>query len=748
MANRWIFPTISVVAISGLILGHEWWSLLIIALMLLRVFKLHQVQILWWSLVISVLFIGYFVSFTNQNKQGQQAISQYQDKQITIVSKVWVDDLYFDGNQIKYVAEITPQQKILVNVVLPSQAAKVNLQKTTGAVKITSSGQIGLINSATNSGQFDAHNYYQLQQINGQLTKGTIQKFVAIKDNSLMASIHDLRQKVIKYFEQLPKYLRFYGETLILGYVRPDFYQDNQGIKELGLLHLFSISGFQVTMFIMLGTKLLRLLGLPKEIIAIVLLILLPLYYIFSGSIPSLIRAILLGMISQLLVLTHRRITKLDGWSWSLLGGLVFEPGILQMLGGQLSYLLALALIFTENLKFWQQIIMMNIVTLPLLLYTTYQWHLIAILANFIFIPIFTFMVVPITVVGVLTHYFLPPLASGINTLISMLNQIITELSNLPGNIIFGQITWVSVVLLTVITFYLMQKIANWRGWTVLVGLYLISWLSLQLPLHGEVTFVDIGQGDSILIQTPFKREVTLIDTGGRLAFGPQQKWQQRIKQSKSNAELFLLPYLKQRGISRINQIILTHADADHSGDLPVVLKNMTVDKVYVGNGLENKQNYQALAQKYNTIFQPLRAGDVITNGQLKVLWPQKKSRGKNEDSIVTTGQYGKLRFIFMGDLNQTNELKIVAMRHDLRTDVIKLGHHGSKTSSAPKFLQAIKPKIAIISAGRNNRYHHPHAETLKTLADNKISYFSTAQDGMIKYEWSLFGDGWWKMKK
>lgn len=748
MTNRWIFPTFSVAAISGLILGHVWWALLCMLLITLRVFRLRQPQVLWWLIIISGFFICYFINFTKHNEQIKEGVMKLQGTQISISSTVWVDDLYFDGNQVKYVAESMAQGKILVNLILPNQKIKSELQNISGAVKIVSSGQINLINDATNSGQFDARNYYQLQQINGQLSKGTITKFTVVKDHSLMAGIHNLRQKVINYFEKLPKYLRFYGETLILGYVRPDFYQDNQGIQELGLLHLFSISGFQVTIFIILISKFLRLLGLPKEIIAILLLFLLPMYYIFSGSIPSLIRAILIGMINQFIGLTHRRITKLDGWSWSLLGGFLFEPGILQMLGGQLSYLLALALIFTEKLKFWQQIIMMNLVTLPLLLYTTYQWHLIAIFANFIFIPIFTFLIVPMTMVGVVTYSILPAIATVINTVITMLNKLITFLAGLPGNIIFGQITWLSVILLTGITFYLMQKITNWRVWVTITSLYVISWLIIQLPLHGEVTFIDIGQGDSILIQTPFKREVTLIDTGGRLAFGTQQKWQQRIKKSKSNAELFLLPYLKQRGISRINQIILTHADADHSGDLPVVLKNVRVDKVYVGNGLENEKNYQVLARKYNTIFQPLSEGDLVANSQLTVLWPQEKSHGKNEDSVVTYAKYGKLKFMFMGDLDQKNEMKIVANRHKLRTDVIKLGHHGSKTSSAPEFLQAVKPKIAIISAGRNNRYHHPHEETMITLINKKISYFSTARDGMIKYEWSLLGDGWWKMKK
>lgn len=90
--------------------------------------------------------------------------------------------------------------------------------------------------------------------------------------------------------------------------------------------------------------------------------------------------------------------------------GRIFEPGILGMLGGQLSYLLALALIFMRGLKFWQEIVMMNLVTLPVLLYTTYQTHLLAFLANFIFIPVFTHLIVPLTTLGVITYQLCPPL--------------------------------------------------------------------------------------------------------------------------------------------------------------------------------------------------------------------------------------------------------------------------------------------------------------------------------------------------
>lgn len=416
------------------------------------------------------------------------------------------------------------------------------------------------------------------------------------------------------------------------------------------------------------------------------------------------------------------------------------------MLGGQLSYLLALALVFVQGLKFWQEILMMNLITLPLLLHTTYQTHLLAFLANFVFIPLFTHLIVPLTTIGVLAFPIVPSLAIGVDYLITLLANIIMWLSKLPGNIIFGQFNSILAILATGMTLYLMQNFKSRRGWMVLLTVYAIGFISIKIPFHGTVTFVDIGQGDSIVIQTPINHQVTLIDTGGRLAIPTEHNWQRRIKQAKSNAEMFLVPYLMQQGIADIKQIILTHADADHAGDIEILLKAFKVHWLYVGQGMEKMPKYQYLALKYHVKLVGIHAGQKVVDLPLQVLWPVKNGQGKNEDSVVTLGKFGRLSFLFMGDLDRANELRL-PLQQIKPVDVIKLGHHGSKTSSSQDFLETLKPKVAIISAGRNNRYHHPHEETLMNLAQNKIPYFSTARDGMIKYEWSQFSDNWSKMK-
>lgn len=749
MNNRWIFPTLSIVTLNTWVLGNYWWAAILFILLWLRIITLQQPKVFVITLMLNLCFGLFFLNFKAQQAQQQRMMQHQEGQNISLVTTVWTDELIVDGNQLRVVATVPKtEQKLLVTAIIPNETTKNQLLQAHGTVQLTLQGQLMAMTPATNLGQFNALYYYSLQQIIGRLGKAKVTNVTKISTHGVEGYIHELRQPVLSYFEALPKYVRFYGETLILGYARPDFYQENQGIQTLGLLHLFSISGFQVTMFVTMIIWILAKLRVPKELIAIGLIFLLPAYYIFSGSIPSLIRPILLGIIGQLLIISRQRLPSIDILSLSLLGGLYFEPGILQMLGGQLSYLLALALICAQHLKFWQEVLMMNIVMLPLLLNATYQWNVIALLANFIFIPIFTYLVVPLTVISVCSYTVLPLLTNGVDTLLLVLNRTITYLATLPGNIIFGQLNVMLAVVATLITLYLMQNFTAKRWWFFLSVLYCIGYFAIQLPINGAVTFVDIGQGDSILITTPFKRQVTLIDTGWRLAFGNQASWQKTTKKAKSNAELFLLPYILQQGISQIDQLILTHADADHSGDVAEVLKNVHVRYLYVGHGLENYPKYQNLAKQYHVQIRPLQAGMKVGGTNLQVLWPEQLSAGKNEDSVVTIGQYGKLAFLLMGDLDRTHELSIAQRYPNLHADVIKLGHHGSKTSSHPAFLQQIKPKLAIISAGRNNRYHHPHEETLATLATLKIKYLNTAHDGMIKYEWSLFGDRWWKMNK
>ncbi|CDW59576.1 Lactamase B and dCMP cyt deam 1 domain containing protein [Trichuris trichiura] len=253
------------------------------------------------------------------------------------------------------------------------------------------------------------------------------------------------------------------------------------------------------------------------------------------------------------------------------------------------------------------------------------------------------------------------------------------------------------------------------------------------LQAKGMVAFVDVGQGDSIFIKPPFKQETFLIDTGGRLTFR-QKKWQSR--QQKHLSDYNLLPFLKSLGCTKIDHLLITHNDADHMGELMNVIDNVKVKNLYLAKGsqVELKTLIQSIK---GTKIHLVKKGDTVGNKlKVQILSPE-KSTGENDDSLVTYFTINHQRFLLTGDLETTGEEALIRNYPQLKTDFLKVGHHGSNTSTGKELLEKVRPKYAIISAGKKNRYGHPTQETLTKLNKQKIRVFRTDQQGMIYYHWS-----------
>lgn len=241
-----------------------------------------------------------------------------------------------------------------------------------------------------------------------------------------------------------------------------------------------------------------------------------------------------------------------------------------------------------------------------------------------------------------------------------------------------------------------------------------------------EVTFLDVGQGDAILIEAP--NDVDVLIDGGR---------------TKKILDLLSaeLPF----GDDTIDVVIATHPDADHVGGLPFVLDTYTVDKVFEPGVSSSTQTYQAFQsrvrdKKIERIL--ARRGmrivlDAEKNIVIDVLYPDRDTTGweTNEASIVARLSYGTSSFLLTGDSPVEKELYLV--KHDgiaLQSSVLKLGHHGSKTSSSESFLKTVAPLYAIISAGKNNSYGHPHPSVLSRLNQLHIPYLETSKMGSIRF--------------
>ena len=254
------------------------------------------------------------------------------------------------------------------------------------------------------------------------------------------------------------------------------------------------------------------------------------------------------------------------------------------------------------------------------------------------------------------------------------------------------------------------------------LSLFSFSFAATQKTL--TVSFIDVGQGDSILIQTPQGKNI-LIDSG------------------PNTAESVVLGYLESKGIKKLDAIVATHPHEDHIGNMDAVIQNFAVSKVYAPNVTTNTKAFEsfllAVKSKGLKLTIPEVGQDISPDSKVKiiVLSPTKKDKYEdlNDYSIVLKVEYGKTSFLLMGDATTNIEEEILhgsKLRQYLKSDVLKVGHHGSKYSSSSTFLSTVKPKYAVISVGKDNSYGHPAAITLSKLKSIGAEILRTDEQGTI----------------
>ncbi|MDD5888339.1 MAG: ComEC/Rec2 family competence protein [bacterium] len=229
------------------------------------------------------------------------------------------------------------------------------------------------------------------------------------------------------------------------------------------------------------------------------------------------------------------------------------------------------------------------------------------------------------------------------------------------------------------------------------------------------IYYLDVGQADSILIEK--NNEYMLIDAGNN-EDGP-----------------LLVAYFKELGITKFKIVIGTHAHEDHIGGLDDIINNFDIENFYMPDAITTTKTFEdvldALENK-NIAFQTPKVDEELTfqDTTLKILSVAAEASNINNTSIVVKLKYATTSFLFMGDAETQVEKEI--LNKDIASDVLKLGHHGSKYSTSEAFLKKVSPTYAIISVGKNNTYNHPNTETINTLNKNNIKIYRTDQDGTI----------------
>jgi competence protein ComEC len=284
-----------------------------------------------------------------------------------------------------------------------------------------------------------------------------------------------------------------------------------------------------------------------------------------------------------------------------------------------------------------------------------------------------------------------------------------------------------------------------WRaaaGAATAVLLVLLVWHPFAPDLHTgelELTTIDVGQGDSLLVTFPDGKRM-IVDGGGIPAFGGRARSQLDI------GEDVVAPYLWSRSIRTVNVIVLSHAHDDHIGGLPALVADFHPKELWTG-ATPDSPSWRLLcerAAKNGVKIVPLQAGRHIAFGGagIDVLAPPVDyvpvDTPKNNDSLVLRLSYGRNAFLLSGDVERPIERRMLADHELGPTEVLKVAHHGSKTSSTEAFLDAVQPEFAVISVGLDNSYGHPHPDVIERLREHHAAIFRTDQDGLI----SIRSDG------
>lgn len=609
---------------------------------------------------------------------------------------------------------------------------------------LTAKVQISIIEKKRNQFAFNPQQYWR--------TKGIVLTYEISENPSwkiresfaIIDWIKSMHAQCVGWFEHLTPGLRDYGQTLLLGYTRSEFYDDNQGIQKLGLIHLFSISGFQVTLCHKMWFTLARISRFYREDTQIGWFGMLGFIWLFAGGVQSLIRAILASGFSNYCELRHTKLSPVDGWGMVVIGSLWLEPGMCHQLGGQLSFLLSFGLLWLNKAGFWRTNLILNLLIAPSLLAQTYSWQPIGILANLIIIPVFTYVIVPVVFVGVLCSGMQwGDLRDICESIISYTQKTISIGDNIPGEIISGQPDLWWIILLSICTgsVLIYQSVINYG---LVMICYMVILCGIGTPSQSFLAFVDVKQGDATIWRTEHK-SVYVMDVGGQMMrptieqksiSSEQTKLELKTKTTKTGQQLCMV--LKGYGIQIIDHLILSHQDVDHIGNFSMLSKSVKIKHIYVPKGMFLTKNFQNKIKPYlqaQTQIHEVLAGDVIGDQNCKVIHPFKSGKGENEDSITVMGKVMGLSYFFSGDLDIAGEHRVLQQTKLHTVDVFKCGHHGSRTSTSEELVHVLNPKLAIVSSSKHNRFKHPHTEVVSRLKKHNILMVNTADRGMIYFE-------------
>ena len=447
----------------------------------------------------------------------------------------------------------------------------------------------------------------------------------------------------------------------------------------------------------LLSTLLLKLLSKifkSKKVIYILVSSFLIFYMFLIDFTPSVIRAVLLFII---LNFTKNKASSALIIILSIL--LIINPYYIYDLGFKYSFIVSFFLIrfnYLFNKNYFYNLILISLIaflaSIPIQINNFFSINLLTIINNIIFVPLVSIIIFPFSLLA----FLLKPLIPVLDFLMNIFEYLSIFMSKFNIQMIIPKMP----IFLIIIYYILLYNLNKINFVIIVFFLFIYSNIKYFNP-RCEVTFLDVGQGDSIFISLPYNKGNILIDTGGNL-FSDKNYISNNIT----------IPYLKSIGVKKLDYLIITHGDADHAKETLNIINNIKVDRILLNNynnELESKLDGKNIG---NTILN-------INGYKFRIF--NYRNTIENNDSLIVYTIISNYKLLFMGDATYLEEKMLLEDFNIRDIDILKVGHHGSKTSSSKEFIEKLKPTYSIISVGENNMYNHPNKEVLKNLNASKI---------------------------
>ena len=575
--------------------------------------------------------------------------------------------------------------------------------------KIFIFGELNLPKENTTKYLFNYKKYLSTKNIYHILKINTYKK---ISNNKNI--FYFIKQKILNHFNNNP-----YLNILLIGeksYVKKEIsksYQNN------GLSHLFAVSGMHVSLIVGIISKLLTKLNDNKKTLVISLFLLL--YLQIVGFQASVIRGVIFYIIIQINKVFNLNIKLINLFILTLSITLLINPKFIYDLGFQYSFSISFVLIYLSDIlngkySLLKVSLISFLVSIPISLYNFHELNFLSIILNLFFVPLIVKIIFPVTVITSVFTFLIP--------IYNVLTNIMEKLSLITSKIVLLKFTFMHLpiyfyIIYIIIIILIIINLKRKKYYPIYL-LILILFIHYNIPSFTNISYIkmiDVGQGDSILIH--HNKESILIDTGGK------------VSSNSTIVENTIIPTLKSLGIKKLKYLILSHGDYDHMGESINLVENFKVKTVIFNVG-----NYNYLEQELINVLNKKKipyyknVEELSLNKNTLYFLKTKLYDNENDNSSVIYTNINNKKILLMGDAGVDVEDELIKEYNITNIDILKVGHHGSKTSSSKEFINYINPKISLISVGEGNKFNHPNQEVLEVLKNTTI--YRTDKEGTI----------------